>query len=179
MSHWGPAVWASATLVIACLVGVILALGGIPRMLRARRAEPTREWFESFDFTRYEALLQLLAPDDFNFLRSQPGYTPELAARLKADRLAIAQSYLDELQTNVCLLLKYANRASAHAAADGDNFSAFLLMQEFRFTVTVARLRCELGLMRLGVDRQIEFQKLLDTVRPIVQLSQMFSMQPA
>lgn len=179
MPYWEPAVWASIALLIACVAGVTFALGGIPRILRSRRLEPTREWFDSFDFDRYQPLLQLFAPDDFNFLKSQPGYTPELAARLKADRLAIAQSYLDELQSDVCLLLKFANSASAHASVDRDNFSAFLLKQEFRFTVIVARLRCELALMKMGLNRQIQFESLLDTVRPLVQISRTFAVQPA
>jgi hypothetical protein len=174
---WEVALLASIGLLIIGLCACAFVLGGLRRFVLARKLEPTPEWLESFDFARYEALMQLLAPEDFDFLRRQPGYTPELTARLKSDRLAIAQSYLDELQTDVRLLLNFANKASSQGTIDADNFSAFLLKQEFRFAVTMTRLRCELALMRMGVNRRIEFERLLDTVRPLVQCSRMLALQ--
>ena len=176
MTHyWGVALLASIGLLILGLSAFVL--GGMRRFVLARHREPTHEWFEAFDFGRYQALAQLFAPQDFDFLRSQPGYTPDLSARLKSDRLKIAEGYLNELQTDVRLLLNFANRASAMGAVDADNFSAFLLKQEFRFIATMARLRCELALMKIGVNRQIEFEQLLDTVRPLVQCSRALAIQ--
>jgi hypothetical protein len=174
---WQFALLASIGLLIVGLSATIFVLGGLRRFVSARNMKPTPEWLESFDFARYEALIQLLAPQDFDFLKTQPGYTPELAARLRSDRLAIAQSYLNELQTDFRLLLNFANKASAQMAIDAENFSAFLLKQEFRFAVTMTRLRCELALMKMGVNRRIEFKRLLDTVRPLVQCSQAFAIQ--
>lgn len=177
MTHfWGVALFTSIGFLIVG-AGAAYILVGLRRFVLARNLEPTPEWLEEFDFTRYEALIQLLAPQDFEFLRTQPGYTPALAARLKSDRLAIARSYLDELQRDFRLLLNFANKASAQGVIDADNFSAFLLKQEFRFAVTMTRLRCELALMRIGVNRRIEFERLLDTVRPLVQCSRTFALQ--
>jgi len=177
MHFWGFTLLASIGLLILGLSAAAFVLGGMRRFVLARNLEPTHEWFEAFDFDRYQALVHLFSPQDFDFLRSQPGYTPELSARLKSDRLAIAESYLNELQTDVRLLLNFANRASAQEGADVDDFSAFLLKQEFRFAVTMARLRCELALMKVGVNRQIQFEKLLDTVRPLVQCSRTLALQ--
>lgn len=175
--YWEFALFATIGLLVLVVSAAAFVLGGMRRFVLARHREPTHEWFEAFDFARYQALAQLFAPQDFDFLRSQPGYTPDLSARLKSDRLKIAESYLNELQTDVRLLLNFANRASAMGGVDADNFSAFLLKQEFRFTATMARLRCELALMKIGVNRQIEFEQLLDTVRPLVQCSRALAIQ--
>jgi hypothetical protein len=175
--YWGFALLASIGLLILSLSAAAFVLGGMRRFVMARNVEPTLEWFEAFDFSRYQALVQLFDPQDFEFLRSQPGYSPELTARLKSDRLAIAESYLNELQIDVRRLLNFANRASAHGGVDADNFSAFLLRQEFRFAASMTRLRCELALMKIGVSRQVQFEKLLDTVRPLVQCSRALAVQ--
>jgi hypothetical protein len=178
LTHYlGLALLGSIGLLILGLSAAIFVLGGVRRFYLARNLEPTYEWFEAFDFGRYQALVKLFAPQDFDFLRSQPGYTPELSARLKSDRLKIAESYLNALQTDVRLLLNFANRASGAGGVEADNFSAFLLKQEFRFTATMARLRCELALMKIGVNRQIQFEQLLDTVRPLVQCSRTLAIQ--
>jgi hypothetical protein len=179
MHLWEFALFASIGLLIVGLSVAVFALLGLRRFIVARNLEPTHEWVGAFDFRRYQALVQLFAPQDFDFLRSQPGYTPQLTARLKSDRLAIAEGYLDALQTDFRLLLNFANRVSAQGGADVNNFSAFLLKQEFRFAVTMTRLRCELALMKIGVNRQIEFERLLETVRPLVQCSRTLAIQAA
>jgi hypothetical protein len=176
-NFWEFAVLAAIGLLILGLSVAAFVLGGLRHFVLARDIEPTREWFESFDFSRYQALIQLFAPQDFEFLKSQPGYMPQLLARLRADRLAIAESYLNELQGDVRLLLNFANQASAGAGMDAGDFSAFLLKQELRFAVNIARLRCELALMKIGLRRQIEFENLLATVRPLVQCSRNLALQ--
>ena len=176
MTHfWEFALLGSISLLIVGLSTATFVLIGLRRFVLARNLVPTQEWFEAFDFGRYQALVQLFDPQDFEFLKRQPGYTPELSARLKSDRLAIAESYLDELQTDFRLLLNFANRASAEGGIDLDNFSAFLLKQEFRFAASMVRLRGELVLMKIGLHRQIQFERLLDTVRPLVQCSRVLA----
>lgn len=175
--YGGFALLAGIGLLIFGMGATVFILAGLRKFVLARNLEPTYEWFEAFNFARYQGLIHLFAPEDFNFLKSQPGYTPELLARLKADRLAIAQSYLNELQTDVRLLLNFANRASAQSGLDTDDFSAFLLKQEFRFALSMTRLRCELALMKFGINREIQFERLLACVTPLVQCSRTLAVQ--
>jgi hypothetical protein len=175
-------VWQST---FVLLVGVlflvavlVVAIGGIWRFFLRRGAEPTAEWLEEFDFTRYRGLAQLFDPRDFDFLRSQPGYVPELSARLKADRLAIAASYLRQLETDMRLLLNLLNRTSRDLRPGQEDFSAFLLKQEFKFAISLFRLRVELTLMKFGLVQQIKFEEFLEGLRPLVQYSQRLALQP-
>jgi hypothetical protein len=151
--------------VTALLVTVALPVW---KFLLSREIEPTQDWLDRYDFSRYSMLANLLQPRDFEFLRAQPGYTPELSARLKADRLKIAESYLAQLERDVRLLLNFANHALALSGADSDKLSAFLLKQELNFTAKLAFLRAEIVLMKLGLLHQISFDGLLESLRPLV-----------
>jgi hypothetical protein len=169
-----PTLFVSAA---ALLTVTTAGLTGVGRFLLRRGAEPTREWFENFDLERYRGLAQLFDPQDFNFLKSQPGYSPELTTRLKADRLKIAESYLRQLENDVRLLLNFVNRASGSAESEEQDFSAFVLKQEFKFALTMTWLRTELALMRFGLVHRVEFANLIESLQPLVRCSQALAVQ--
>lgn len=146
------------------------------RFLTYRQPETNSDWLSEFDFSRYAVLANLFHPSDFEFLKSQPGYSPDLSARLKADRLKIAESYLSQLERDVRRLLNFANYAAAHSGVDHDGLSAFLLKQEARFTLTLLVLRTEMTLMKLGVWHQISFDGLLESLRPLVLQSRILAL---
>ena len=171
MGLWQITLWILGALSILVLGFFAAALLGAWRFVTKRSVEPTREWLDEFNFNRYAVLPKLLSPHDFDFLRSQPGYTPELTARLKADRLQIEESYLRQLETDVRLLLNAANQTSGKADKEFEDFSAFLLRQEFKFTYSIVQLRFQLALMRLGLVQQVQFENLLNNVNPLVQHS--------
>lgn len=138
------------------------------KFLLSREMEPSSDWLNRYDFSRYSMLANLLQPRDFEFLRTQPGYTPELSARLRAERLKIAEGYLSQLERDVRLLLNFANHALAVSGEDHDGLSAFLLKQEVSFAAKLALLRAEIALMKLGLLHQISFDGLLESLRPLV-----------
>jgi hypothetical protein len=169
-----PSLFVSAA---ALLTVTTAGLTGVCRFLLRRGAEPTREWFDNFDLQRYQGLTQLFDPQDFNFLKSQPGYSPDLTARLKSDRLKIAESYLRQLENDVRLLLNFVNRANGSAESEEQDFSGFVLKQEFKFAITMAWLRAELALMKVGVVQRVKFGNLIESLRPLVQCSQTLAVQ--
>jgi hypothetical protein len=160
-------------LVFLALLSVVAALlltaaRPILNFFAHRQAEPTADWLSSFDFSRYAVLATLLHPRDFEFLKAQPGYAPELGARLRSERLKIAEVYLHQLERDVRLLLNFANHSVARSGTDHDGLSAFLLKKELRFAFELTKLRVALTMMRLGVWNQISFDALFESVRPLV-----------
>lgn len=160
---------AYVSLAMLCLaIAASAVIRPVLRFLLFRGEQPGSDWLNEFDLSRYDVFENLFHPRDFEFLRSQPGYTPELAARLKADRLKIAESYLSQLERDVRLLLTFANRAAAQSGADHDQFSAFLLKQEAKFTWNLLNLRMHIALMKLGIAHEISFAHIVESVRPLV-----------
>jgi hypothetical protein len=133
-----------------------------------RQETPTAEWLRDFNFSRYETLTHLFHPEDYKFLESQPGYTPELSARLRSERLEIAKAFLEQLEHDARLLINFANQSMASADDDAGNFSGFILKREIQFGITLAILRFQLRLMEKGIVRRIQFEQLLTSIRPLV-----------
>ena len=155
---------------------VALSLGtvglNVLRFMSKRDLEADANWVMEFDLARYDGLGQLFQPDDFEFLASQPGYSPRLGAQLRSDRIKIAQSYLNRLERDVRLLLNTANRMAVRSSEDANDFSAFILKQEVSFAVSLTILRSRLLLMRVGLRTPIPFHGLLNSLEPLVLRSQ-------
>ena len=98
-------------------------------------------------------MAELFRRDDFDFLEAQPGYVPEIAARLRADRIKIARGYLNRLEREIRMLLNTANRLAVQSSEDVNDFSAFLLKKEvsFAFALTILRLRLFLMRVEFGI----------------------------
>jgi hypothetical protein len=150
------------------IVAAVAAILPIWNFLISRGEQPESDWLNGFDLSRYAALDNLFHPRDFEFLKSQPGYTPELSSRLKADRLKIADGYLSQLERDVRMLLTFANRAAARSGADHDKLSAFLLKQEAKFAWNLLTLRMQITFMKLGIVQQVSFDHILEGLRPLV-----------
>ena len=156
--------------VLYAILGVLLVV-----LLTAAAIVHDREWLEEFNVARYQGLAKLFDREDFDFLTRQPGFSPELVARLRVDRLKIASSYLDRLERDVRQLLSIANRSLATATHDQGDFSAFLLKQEFRFATSLLSIRFQLFLIRCGLLRYARFDAVLDILPPLVLQSRLLS----
>lgn len=91
--------------------GVVLLLYSIlRRMGRAGGTLPvTAEWIGELSTDRYRPMMRLLDPADIEFLRSQPGFTPAMATRLRVQRCEIFLGYLRCLSADfkrVCAAVK-------------------------------------------------------------------------
>ena len=54
----------------------------------------TAEWIDELSIERYRPMMRLLDGGDLEFLRSQPGFTPRMATKLRAQRCQIFRGYL-------------------------------------------------------------------------------------
>lgn len=160
--------YASFTMLGLLIALAVTALCLVWKFVSYRGEQPGADWLSGFDLSRYDVLDNLFHPRDFDFLKGQPGYTPDLSARLKADRLRIAESYLSQLQRDVRLLLTFAGRAAARSDADQDQLSGFLLKQEAKFAWNLLNLRIRIALMKLGILHEISFEHIVESLRPLV-----------
>jgi len=165
--------------VLGVLLVVLLTMAAVAHSVWQfffwRPAEINPEWLEEFTVARYQGLAKLFDREDFNFLQRQPGFSPELTARLRADRLKIARSYVDRLAHDVRQLLLIANQSLATATHDEGDFSAFLLKQEYLFAAGLVSIRFQLFLMRCGLLRYVRFDAVLDILPPLVLQSKLLS----
>lgn len=157
----------SVILMLAAGLGAAFALGAaavihsVRQLIFGRGIEAPEKWLEEFDADQYQKMLRLFDPDDFDFLRYQPEYTPKLERRLRRDRVEMARSYLTSLQRDVRLLLNQASAVARDASDDAADFSAFVMKQEAAFAVSFVSLHFQLVLMRHGLRHSIDFSRVL------------------
>jgi hypothetical protein len=83
----------SASIVVALLAALLvmvrraLSTGGDLLPLNA-------EWIDELSIERYRPMMRLLDESDVEFLRSQPGFTPRMAAALRTQKERIFRGYL-------------------------------------------------------------------------------------
>src|SRR5579864_3809496 len=102
-------------LVIGISVVTCLALAlALPMLLRKIAVSGgslplTAEWIDELSIERYRPMLRLLDGEDLEFLRSQPGFTPKMATKLRIQRCLIFRGYLQCLNADfgrVCAAMK-------------------------------------------------------------------------
>ena len=49
----------------------------------------TAEWIDELSIERYRPMMRLLDSGDIEFLRAQPGFTPKMVTKLRAQRCQI------------------------------------------------------------------------------------------
>ncbi len=100
-----------------------------------------------YDPNRYQPMLRLLAPEDFDFLASQPGFRPEIARKLRNQRRRVLRMYLRSLSKDFAMLHARARRIMTAAPEEHHELVGVLMRQR----VTFWRARCVVE-MRLALD---------------------------
>jgi hypothetical protein len=132
-----------------CLIPVLIAVAVVLHAVWRRMVSPdislpaTAEWIEELSPERYRPMMHLFDPEDLEFLRSQPGFTPQMASRLRAQRCQIFRGYLrtlDEDFQRVAAAMKLILTFSSH---DRPDLASILLRQQvkFRFAMTAVQVR--------------------------------------
>jgi len=96
-------------------------------------------------------MMRLLREEDFQFLRSQPGFTPRMETRLRAARYRIFRGYLGCLKTDfgrVCLALKVL---MVQSQFDRPDLASVLVRQQVAFACGTIRIQFQLMLYRWGI----------------------------
>lgn len=150
--------------VVAVLASVAL-IGWLYVRLTASRAlfdELPAGWREIRP-SRYAPLGRLLAPEDFAYLRTLPGYEPRLEKELKRRRLDAFRLYLDELVRDFGTMQRVGQlmAATGHASP---MLREQLLLARIAFTHALWQVRFEMLLFRLG-GRPVAAERLIGALR--------------
>ena len=142
---------ALGTTLAACAL-LALVLGMLVRRLvtGSGRLPVTLEWIAELSVERYQPMLRLLDADDLRFLRSQPGYTRRMEARMRAQRCEIFRGYLRCLSEDfgrVCMALKVLMVQSRY---DRPDLASALVNSQARFAAAIVSIRLRLLFYRWG-----------------------------
>jgi hypothetical protein len=133
---------AALMLALTLLVRKLAATGG--------KLPVTPEWIDEICVERYRPMMRLLSTGDLEFLRSQPGYSPRMAARLRAQRCHIFLGYLRCLSADfarVCSALKILMVQSRY---DRPDLAVALLRNQARFGILMAAVYFRVFFFRWG-----------------------------
>jgi hypothetical protein len=136
----------AVTGLIAALVAIVRGIGSADGDLPLNA-----DWIDDLSVERYRPMMRLLDERDIEFLRSQPGFTPRMAARLRAQRSQVFRGYLRNLTVDfrrVCMAVKVLMLQSNH---DRPDLAAALVRQQALFALGVAMVEARLFLYRWGL----------------------------
>jgi hypothetical protein len=127
----------------------VLGLSGLLWMMRqanaaSRLRDPNRA--RTFRASAYRPMERLLAEQDFEFLRLQPGYRPDVERRLRTERRAIFRHYLRNLGRDFRALESAVRELILTSPQDQSALLAELARQNLRFRFGVARVELRLAL---------------------------------
>jgi len=103
-----------------------------------------------FSLDRYEPMTRLMDEGDLLFLKSQPGFRPELAKKFTQERRRIFRLYLQELARDFHRLHRQARAMVASMPADNSALVGMLIRQQARFWYEMTAIELRLSLNWVG-----------------------------
>ncbi len=116
-----------------------------------------------FSLARYEPMGRLLSEEDFLFLAAQPGYRPEIGARLRGERRRIFRRYLRELARDFHRLHAEARRMVANSTAEHSELVGMLLRQQVTFWRGLVAIEVRLALGGVGLGK-VDVRGLVEAI---------------
>jgi hypothetical protein len=110
----------------------------------------TAEWFESFSVDQFAPMERLLDRSDFQFLSQQPGYRPEIGARLLKERKRLFLGYLRLLIGDFNQLLRFARLMMVYSSEDRANLARELWRHQVSFYFAICAVRVRVALYPYG-----------------------------
>jgi hypothetical protein len=142
-------------MLLSVLIGLILAAAGVVLARKLTFADTslpvTAEWIDELSLERYRPMMHLLDTSDLELLRSQPGFTPAMAAKLRVERCQVFRGYLRSLRTDfqrVCAALKLL---MLHSRYDRPDLASVLVHNQLMFEFGMVVVRFRLFLYRFGL----------------------------
>jgi hypothetical protein len=134
-------------------LGMVVALfTALYRLQKASVAPVTVEWAQSFSLSAYAPMERLLVDSDFEFLKTQPGYSRKIMRELRARRVRIYCAYLAMMSRDFHRLYTLLQQYLLSTRVDNPAISAELMRQKWLFSreLLVAHLRLRLYALGIG-----------------------------
>jgi hypothetical protein len=143
--------WALEIPVLLCL-GLGIGIWWLVRRIVSPDAHlpVTAAWIEELSPDRYGPMLRLLDQQDLAFLRRQPGFTPRMVSRLRAQRSQVFRGYLRSLNYDFARVVMALKLVLMHAHKDRPELAAALVRQQILFAAGIATAHARLLLYRWG-----------------------------
>lgn len=154
---------------LASLAAFLLLLRGVSR---PRGPLPTALTAGQFSTERYAPLASLLSHDEYQYLRRQPGFTPAVGRRFRAERRAVCRQYLALLKDDFSAIYTELSRILLYSKQDRPELARALFEQRIRFAggLIVAEVGLRLDVVRVDdlrfdflVSPVAELQRLLES----------------
>lgn len=160
----------SALAILPVLIFLPLVVLLVPALFRLMRpcqlSEISAEWFENFDASCYKPMQGLLAAEDFQFLRRQPGFDPSMNRKLRRDRLRIFRQYLNRLVLDFNRLHAITRFIISQSSEDQSELFTQLLLIRIRFWIAILQVEFSYLICRF-------FSSTISVSGPIQQLEAM------
>jgi len=137
-------------LVILCIPAALAVFVG-KLLLSGGDLPVTAEWFEELSLERYRPMLRLLEPQDLEYLRAQPGFTPRMARKLRMQRYHIFRGYLRSLSMDFRRISAALKLLLLQSGEDRPDLAGILLRQQINFACSLVVVHFRLALYRLGM----------------------------
>ena len=144
-----PITFATATILMLSL-GVLFL---VRRLGRDNQVLPvTTDWLSELSADRYRPMLRLLDATDFQFLRSQEGFTPEMAGRLRRQRVQAFRGYLHLLEADFGRVGAALRVILTQSAYDRPELASLLFQRRLQFAFGLIGVHCHIVMFRWGLS---------------------------
>jgi hypothetical protein len=100
---------------------------------------------------KYRVMERLLHESDFRFLATQPGFSPQMGRRFRAQRRRIFRSYLRNLRKDFGVMSLAVQALILHAGEDRGDLAVALMRQRLVFMLGMLAIEARLLLHAVGV----------------------------
>jgi len=139
----------SVTIVLAVVVAMVVVLRKIS--VSGQRLPVTAEWIDELSAERYRPMLRLLDGQDLQFLQAQPGFTPKMAEKLRAQRCQVFRGYLRCLCSDFSRICAAIKMLMLHSRRDRPDLAAALVRNQMLFAFGILVVQCRLVLFQAGL----------------------------
>lgn len=129
----------------SCVLYLVHRLGADTQILPV-----TTEWLSELSADRYLPMTRLLESTDFQYLRAQRGYTPEMGKRLRRQRVQAFRGYLHMLESDFNRVAAALRLILAQSTYDRPELASVLLHRRLTFICRVIEVQARLALFTLG-----------------------------